>query len=290
MESREFASLLDCSLGWQKGYAVMLHAFFDASGSGNDGTMAVAGVAFGEDQAKKADREWRILWDDTICHWADLSYPCGDFEDWPKEKTRQFCEDSIAIIRKYASFAVVVSCDIAEAIGMFPQNVQPYEESWLSAVSSPYSACFHMAMQSLGGMVRKEGKDARIAYFIEQGDSDQKYLRRFMRAAENNADAMKDYCHVSHTIIEKRDARLLETADCLAWEWAAHQRREKKQQPMRPSLRYLLWELDGRRRGFQSFKAHLPTEELREAYDRIERFREVMRAGMAAGGVPVPWV
>jgi hypothetical protein len=262
----------------------LLRAYFDVSGSGNEGLLSVAGIAFGEGQEKKANKAWKALWGDTICHWTDLNARSGDFDGWTDEQAGQRCIDAIAIIRKYATFAVVVSCDLAEAKAIAPKNLEPFEKAILSMVGAPYSVCFHLAMNCLGNeLVAKSPGKSRIAYIIEEGDNDQRYLSRFMKVASSNALSCKDYCLQSFTFMRKGEARLLEAADVLAWEWVKQQKREKVGLPMRPSLIALLGERDNRRR-FDSNQFHLTGEALKAAYANIEELRPKLKVWHAEGG------
>ena len=84
------------------------------------------------------------------------------------------------------------------------------------------------------------------------------------------------YCHKSHTVADKPDVKLLETADILAWEWAKHQDRIKDKRHMRPSL---LAMLDPRSSGIMSRTdfaspsrraAHLTGEPLGRYFDKVK--------------------
>jgi hypothetical protein len=119
---RFFHDLLDLVVP-MGGVAALLAAFFDASQM-DSGVFSVGGFAFGRDRAKKACRDWHDLWGNTICHMADLNSrkPGTAFEDWTNEQAGTRLKESVQIINRYASYAVCVSCDLAEVDRLSPKS------------------------------------------------------------------------------------------------------------------------------------------------------------------------
>jgi hypothetical protein len=95
-------------------------------------------------------------------------------------------------------------------------------------------------MASLGKVIRENHGVSAVAYFFESGDQYQAQSQQFISVATENPELKAMYCHRSHTVADKSDVRLLETADILAWEWAKHRERSRSKQDMRPSLRAML--------------------------------------------------
>lgn len=218
----------------------MLVAYFDAS-QARGGTFAVAGFALGVVSAKKADRAWRNLWGDTICHMTDLhSRKRGTaFADWTGAKAGAYLKKSVDIINKYASYGVCISCDVNEVNSLAPTIAAPGSEIYLVGFRRAYAVCCHLAMFSLSKMVCQHSPSTTINYFFESGDQYQADSQTFISLIRR-AGLGAIYLYGSHTVTEKSKARLLETADILSWEWAKHRERIKSNQPIRPSLTALL--------------------------------------------------
>jgi hypothetical protein len=241
-----FCELLDFAMPWDGGQAALLVAYFDAS-KRDGGTFCVAGFAFGSDRAKKATADWKRLWGDTQCHMTDLSAspPQGDFKGWTNDQAKERIESAIPIITRTASFGVAVSCDVTELSRVAPTTADPESRVILGGFRLPYAFCCHAAMSALA----KLATNADIAYFFETGDDYQGESQAFMGWINSHPRVAKRlYGLRSHTPLGKADARLFETADILAWEWAKHVERDSRGHPldkngvtrMRGSLKALL--------------------------------------------------
>jgi hypothetical protein len=236
-----FSDLLDLVVP-EGGTAALLSAYFDASQL-ESGVFSVSGFAFGKARAKKACRDWHRLWGETICHMTDLHSrkPKSTFADWTREQAGQRLEDSVRIINKYASYAVCVSCDIPEVDRLAPKTAAKGSEKYLGAFKEAYGICCHAGMAQLGKLIRENGGNPAVAYFFESGDLHQAESQAFISLATATDSPLKEmYCHRAHTVVDKSDARLLETADIIAWEWAKHQERVRDNRHMRPSLLAML--------------------------------------------------
>lgn len=244
-----FCELLDFTMPWNGGVAVVLAAYFDASARESD-MLAVAGLAFSGDGAKTATEKWVDLWGDTRCHMTDLhsgrGRPGNPYFGWSDDEAGQRLKDSVSIINAYASYAVAVSCRISDIERLAPKTATPETEFFLDAFSAAYPLCATMAMSALGGLLRKSGNDSGVAYFFEQGDLNQSAAQRYIehatspRYGEDRAAIKEHYRHRSFTVMQKEDSRLFEMADIFAWEWAKHMERLMQGKPMRDSLRALL--------------------------------------------------
>jgi hypothetical protein len=90
--AEDFDELLDLYMPWDDGVAVLLKAFFDA-GERNKGTFCVAGLAFGKDSLKKAEREWRKVYGKRIGHMTDLHARRNEFEGITDSESQLSCAD-----------------------------------------------------------------------------------------------------------------------------------------------------------------------------------------------------
>ena len=118
------------------GALILLSAYFDASGRAG-GAFSVAGFAFGPGRAKKAASSWHRLWRDTPCHMTDLHTRMegSDFEGWTKVQAGKRLKDSVAIINRYASNGVAVSCDFKEMNELAPRSAAKGSELSLDGFS-----------------------------------------------------------------------------------------------------------------------------------------------------------
>lgn len=241
-----FDDLLDATC--DAGAIVMLRAYMDASKL-NSGVFCVAGVAFGLGRAKKAERAWRELYGNMpdgsprYGHMTDLHGSHGQFADLadnPEERGR-LCRESIAIINKYASHIVAISCEAPEVVPQLPTPTRPEDEWMRNSYRGIYPCCLHWTLAAMGDSVGHQPRG--ISYWIEAGDEFYGSAAQFLaEIAKPFAKPLRDhYALASAAFLPSEDARLFECADLVAWEWATHVNRHlagnKKQ---RGSLRPLM--------------------------------------------------
>lgn len=245
---RDFSDLLDLATQ-PDGDVVLLSAYFDAS-ERERGLFCVAGFAFGVDRAKKATSRWHRLWGDTECHMTDLHTrkEGSAFGNWTPEQAGKRLKDSVKIINKYVSYGVAASCNMSELLQLAPKAASVGSEKYLDGFRSAYATCCHVVMFRLGEILREQNSQSRIAYFFEKGDKNQAEVSRWWDLVSASPFS-ECYRHFSHTVIKKRDGRLLEMSDIFAWEWAKHMERVEDGLNMRPSLKAIL---DYDRDGFSS--------------------------------------
>jgi hypothetical protein len=270
-----FDELLEVLMPWSGGNAVVLRAYFDASKMPKTGTFCVAGIAYGRDRAKKAEGAWRRLFGNRICHMTDLSSRRDEFEGISPEEGGRLIRAAVPIIRDNATAGVAVSCDVNEIANWLPKKAVQPQDYLLSGFRAAYPTCCHIAMHTLG---RKTARQAgtiipNIAYVFEQGDAFQNDAHLFINQAMKDSDVLRNvYGYRSHGYVLKEDARLLETADVLAWEWAKHVDRMKAGQHVRPSLSALIGDgkkpVDSLRYNGQKFFAqHMTGVSLQRFFD-----------------------
>lgn len=241
-----FCWLLDRAMPWEKGLAVVLEAYFDASERGSE-MFAVAGLAFDAEAAKRATAAWIDLWGDTGCHMTDLhsgrGRPGNPFFGWDDAKAGDMLKASIQIINDHAAYAVAISCRVSDIARLAPESAPQGSEMFLDSFQAAYPFCCTLAMLALGDLLDKAGDSSDIAYFFEKGDLHQGASQRFIDGATNEPDMKDAFHHRSHTVMAKEDSRLFEMADIFAWEQAKHMERLiQGKTVMRGSLRALLGE------------------------------------------------
>lgn len=242
--------VLPFAMPWEKGVAVLLVAYFDASARESD-MFSVAGVAFEADKALAASERWTELWGETRCHMTDLhagrSRSGNPFTGWSNEKASDYLKRSVEIINDHASYVVATSCRAAD-IENLKLQAAPDADRFLDAFRAAYPLCLQLSMSALVGLMDKAEDQSNVAYFIERGDIDQGSAVRFLDSSTSSRNAIKDpaikdyYRHDSHTFMGKDSSRLFEMVDIVAWEWAKHMDRLIEGKGMRPSLRAILGE------------------------------------------------
>ena len=222
MKQSHFAELLDAVSLRDDGVIAMLRAYFDASRLDN-GILAIAGIAFGLDRAKSAERALRLIFGERYCHMTDLHNRKGAFEGIGDEEADRLCRGAIGIINEYASAHVAISCDVpaVEALGI--REAKPQSTPLVDGFRHAYPCCLHWAMCAMGDVVGKQ-RNSGIAYWFELGDDFQGQARNFLShiAKPDNKPLRDAYQHESDVFAPKEKAPLFGLADVLAWEWARH--------------------------------------------------------------------
>ncbi|MCI5073516.1 hypothetical protein [Oricola sp.] len=224
----------------------MLRAGIDA-GRSSKGVFAVAGVAFGYDNALKANRKWERLMDGRVFHMTDLNARKRDFSGISDDEVSVVMKGMVEIIRSYASYIVTVSCADDLITEPMPKeaNRGRVSEEMLNLLRSPYGFMCHMCMYGLGRFAsqRRSAKDS-ISFILESGDEGQKGLIRFMRYIEGTqeADVLRDrYSYGRLFTVQKHEMEgIFHAADFIAWEWGRHVERHSEGKAMRRSLSTLV--------------------------------------------------
>ena len=227
--------ILESSSG--PGIYAMISAFLDASRKGRALTVAI--TAFRGGKAQKATKEWVGLWGATICHMTDLDAQEGDFKGWGRQAW-DYLKESVQIADRNAAYAVAASIDLDEFERLGPKEVSKERRVFMDAYRKPYAFCSHCAMFTLGEVMRQERSNQRVHYWIEKGDDYQGQMLQFVDLVSKDKHLSSLYSIQSHRAVEKKDARLLESADILAWEWNKHVLRKEDDHHVRKSMRALL--------------------------------------------------
>jgi hypothetical protein len=216
----------------------MLRAYFDAS-SRTTGVYCVAGIAFGIDRAKKAEREWRKLFGSRRCHMTDLHARAGEFKGITDSEADRLCRGAIGIINAHAAIVTAVSCDASEVERLTPRLAESHAEPLLDTMRSPYNCGLHWTMMAMGMLA---GRQQRMQYWFELGDEFQGAARRFLTTLNDPKvkPLRRSYCYGSDAFVSKKDAHLFDAADLIAWEWGTHINRMRAGRKVRPSVMALM--------------------------------------------------
>lgn len=85
-------------------------------------------------------------------------------------------------------------------------------------VGSPYSLLTLSCMGQIAQYATSRGDE--VWYFIEAGDSNEKEMKQFLRQIEDSPELKKKYALGQVTVLPKKDAIQLQSADLLAWSLA----------------------------------------------------------------------
>jgi hypothetical protein len=205
--------LLEILLPGKHGLLVVLEAYFDESAQ--DGVFSVAGFAFAKPQVKKFSKEWSKLFHPYgFCHMTDLHARQEQFEGIDDDEASRLCTEAINIINERTTFGVAVGCNLSEIDDFLPKHID--------GCGDAYTFCCHVAMRTLGTLVRESGFDDRIAYVFESGHKYAAEAHRFMGFAELVPALKAAYRHHSHAFVPKAGAVPLQAADIFAWEYARY--------------------------------------------------------------------
>lgn len=218
-----------------------LRACVDAGTQKN--VFCVAAVAFGYDRAVKAAREWDRVLSGRTFHMTDLHARQCEFEGIEKDEVDAIMKGAVSIIRRYASFAVAVSCDAALVADALPvvADKHPDMKNLLSAMKSIYGLMCHFGMSALGRHANNDGPGRQISYVFEQGDEGQGGLRKYLEfldpEQQHHRLLLNNYSFNRLTVADKKEIEgIFHASDLLAWEWARHVTRDRAGKPIRGSL------------------------------------------------------
>jgi hypothetical protein len=222
IEGNDILPLLGDVLPCRGGLLVMLKAYMDraAKRGAKDEVMCVACVIFRPVAYRQFVRDWnRILkaWGAEEFHAKEFFPGAGRFKRDTPEKEALFQEHCRRIPE-------ILSSSIAriEVISFRPQEfLAVASPKWKKQIgTSLHSQATQICLLINGDWLKDDKMEGEsFAYFMESGDPDEAEVLRAvqaMRAHENTARHMQIS---SFTIVNKGQARGLEAADYVAWQW-----------------------------------------------------------------------
>lgn len=226
-----FSEFLD-SLGADA--AMMIRAYFDESGTHAGSPLTcVAGYLFQDRDARLLDKAWKKVLDEAGLkrfHMRDCAHGSGEFRKIPKSERIAIEKKLIAAIKKRATIGIVVSVCESDFLAINEPN------------GSPYVLCLLWCLAGVSSWVHKHQYEGKISYFFEAGHDRQGLAHRAMLSLNDNPNLKKGCCYHSHVFIGKDDARPIQAADLLAWQWQAEWKNRfgEKKRPRRADLVSLL--------------------------------------------------
>lgn len=223
----------------------LVEAYFDESGT-HDGSPVVCmgGYIFDAEKAKSLTVGWQKMLEDfgsagtqlPYFHMTDitkvdkLGMGIGMYKHLTREECNNCAMEAIRLIKKHATWGVMISLDLADFA------VMPHKESF----PTPYSFVAFQTMMAVRFWANQANYRGEIAYIYESGADHNAEAHKLMAEVENIPELRGAYRYGSHTFQEKTTALPLQCADILAWHSFTHVRRKRAGDTLRKDLQALL--------------------------------------------------
>ncbi|MGD0870666.1 MAG: DUF3800 domain-containing protein [Bryobacteraceae bacterium] len=196
-------------------YALMVEAYFDESGTHRGSPVTcVAGYLFESDQCLRLNDEWKKALDDfgiTHFHMTDCAGGGGLFRGRSVVERDDLARKLIGIIKRRARIGVVAS--------VRPEDHASFATAQMIEQGGSYILCLLWCIAGVAAWVHKHSYSGTIAYFFEAGHPLQARANEAMGWL-NTRPTMREGCRYnSHSFIGKEQARAIQAADILAWQW-----------------------------------------------------------------------
>lgn len=241
-----FARLLEILVG-ERGVACFVEACVNAVGTqGDSPILSVAGYLFDSEQAKIFSKEWREALQSAGIRGPFRMYDCvyqhGEFATLTRTQCDQLIGELVGIIKACAMRGVAVAGAAQSMQGAVTDAVNA-DPVLKSVIGTPYTFCVAYCMAAIDQWVKQHcPAETTVFYFFERGHVNQRETLDFLHWV-NQASAFAQQRRYRGSHREwKEDARPLEAAELLAWEWCEFYTESyyATGKPMRESLRGLL--------------------------------------------------
>jgi hypothetical protein len=190
--------------GW---VLAMIEGYFDESGSFDQapGIFCISGYFMTSEAAQAMDKEWgRVLDEHAIpyFHMVDCAHGNGPFANTHVDERANIVRELIALIKKYTGEGISV---------IF--NKESFEA--IDATTDVYSFCVEMVVMNVKLLLDYVRRTDDCALFFESGHVSGS------RAYKHIAERLKEFS-ASLTFADKRQVKLLQAADLLAWQSAKY--------------------------------------------------------------------
>jgi len=203
-----------------------LLALFETYLDESDGPiLGVAAYVFEKDACKALDLQWKALLDDfdlPYFHMVDCVHLNAPFDRLTREESIEAERRAIEIIRDYMLVGVVTTVDENDY------------NTWVARqqLGTAYSYCCWQTISTVNVWMNDRGIEGEIAYFFEAGHKHASETDEIMRQIGLTDETRKSNRYVSHSFVDKRNVRPVQTPDILAYLHTQHfkriQRGEKK--------------------------------------------------------------
>ena len=223
----------------------LVEAYFDESGTHKgSSTFCMGGYIFDSEKAKALTIEWQAMLEfngnNVIAlphfHMADCTKvdKSGMGVGIYKHLTAKQCDfcarEAIRLIKKYATWGVMISLDLASF------DVMPHKERF----PTPYSFVAFQTMMAIRFWANQANYNGEVAFIYEAGADHNAEAHKLITEVKNVPELRGLYRYGGHSFQEKAKALPLQTADILAWHSFTHVRRKVEGSGLRKDLKALL--------------------------------------------------
>jgi len=191
---------------------MMFRAYFDESGTAADSFVTcVAGYLFEPEQCLRFDAEWRDILDTAGIkrfHMVECAHRSGEFRGRSDAECDAVARQLIGVIKRRARLGIVASLCEADF---------PHDSTSISGWG--YVFCLNWCITGVSAWADAKNFDGKISYFFEAGHDRQGLANRTMIDLQKSPILMAGSRYHSHRFIGKNDARPIQAADLLAWQW-----------------------------------------------------------------------
>ncbi len=189
---------------------IMLSAYFDESGTAADSLVTcVAGYVFEPEQCVRFDAEWNDVLNAAGIkrfHMVECAQRTGEFRGRSNDECDAVARQLIGIIKRRARIGIVASISEAD----FEQG----DPGW------GYVFCLNWCLSGVAAWINSQQNfPSKISYFFEAGHNRQGLANKTMEDFQKRPLLMDGARYHSHSFISKSDARPIQAADLLAWQW-----------------------------------------------------------------------
>jgi len=192
-------------------HVMMFHGYFDESGTHAGSPLTcVAGYLLQERQVRLLSRDWKDALEVAGVrrfHMVDCAHGTGEFKGKSRFERISLEKKLIGLIKKRATIGIVVSVRESDLLTIG------------GPASSAYVLCLTWCLNGVAAWIKKTRFSGKIAYFFEAGHDRQGLAHKAMCALQQNEILKTGCCYHSHVFIGKDDARPIQAADLLAWQW-----------------------------------------------------------------------
>jgi hypothetical protein len=268
--------LLEVVMPGGSGYALMIEAYFDESGTHHGSPlMCVAGYLIESDQCRRFQAEWEAVLSRhgvPYFHMSECAHGVGIFKEISKKDRSEICRSLIETIKLRAELGIAVSVSEAEYRSIVPAHFK------LDA----YSFCLHYCLQGVAAWASKYDVRVPISYFFESGHKNQSVANSFINWIRHSRSIVDGLRYHSHSFVSGKKLCGIAAADLLAWEFVAAYKNTwgPKRRPVRLSFQNLMnkthvamhFRAEALQEYFELFDPSKPLGQQVEVPEKVRRF------------------
>lgn len=208
-----------------------LECYFDESGShAGSPVLCVAGYLFDKDQCRALDLKWKAVLERyqlpyfrmSACAHNRHPLPVEPFGHLAPEECIEVEKEMIRLINDHALLGLSVAINENDYFALFGRN---------SPGGAPYSFCCWQILAGIRSWTTRNEFEGKISYFFESGHASQPEANALMKRIFDDPALRSEYHYASHSFVDKKCVRPVQSADILAWQTATQVKRWLKQDP-----------------------------------------------------------